>query len=79
MRNIHVKITDFNHTSLLHYLLAKEIIVEFNCMDGFCGACHSQLVAGEIAIIKDDLAYKPSGEFLLCCAVPKTDIEIAIY
>lgn len=79
MRHIHIKITDFDHASLLHYLLDKNIIVEFNCMDGFCGACHSQLIAGEIALIKDDLAYKPSGEFLLCCAVPKTDIEIAIY
>lgn len=79
MRHIPIKIADFNHISLLHYLLDKDIIVEFNCMDGFCGACHSKLIAGEIAIIKDDLAYKLSGEFLLCCAVPKTDIEIAIY
>lgn len=79
MRHIPIKIADFNHTSLLHYLLDRNIIVEFNCMDGFCGACHSKLIAGEIAIIKDDLAYKPSGDFLLCCAVPKTDIEIAIY
>lgn len=79
MRHIPIKIADFNHTSLLHYLLDRNIIVEFNCMDGFCGACHSKLIVGEISIIKDDLAYKPSGEFLLCCAVPKTDIEIAIY
>lgn len=79
MTNIIIKKKDFKHTSILHYLLDMGIIVNFNCMDGFCGACHSKLIFGEVLFIKEEIGFKAKEEFLLCCVIPKTDIEISIY
>lgn len=78
-RTIQILLADFKHTSILHYLLDKKIIVNFSCADGFCGVCHSLLLSGEIHFFKEQIGWKPSQEFLLCCAVPKTDISLEIY
>jgi len=79
MRNIQIRKEDFKHSSILHYLLDKGVIVNFHCLDGFCGTCHSKLISGEVSFIKDEIGFKAKEEFLLCCAIPKTDIEISIY
>jgi len=79
MRTINIKVEEFNHQSILHYLLDKKIIVNFNCADGFCGICHSFLIEGKIIFHKEQIGFKPKGEFLLCCAKPETDISISIY
>lgn len=78
-RIVHIPLAEFKHTSILHYLLDKNIIVHFSCADGFCGVCHSLLLSGKIHFVKDQIGWKPSQEFLLCCAVPETDISVEIY
>lgn len=62
--------------SLLETLEKHGLEPHFHCRDGFCGACHCTLVSGETEYTIDPLAFVREGEILLCCAKPKTDIEV---
>lgn len=52
------------------------IDIEYHCKDGFCGACRTHLVSGEIKYSQYPLAFIHEGDVLTCCAVPVTNIEI---
>ncbi|MDG1733032.1 MAG: class I ribonucleotide reductase maintenance protein YfaE [Thalassotalea sp.] len=61
----------------LEFLESNDIELHYHCRDGFCGACRVTLNKGEIEYINGEpLAFIRDGEFLPCCSVPTTDIEI---
>ena len=68
-----------NHNSTLEFLEAQRIDIHYHCRDGFCGACRIKLNKGKICYPKGEpLAFVHEGEFLACCSVPDTDIDISI-
>ncbi len=72
---------DINYTAgdtLLECLEAEKIDVQFHCREGFCGACRTKLLAGNIEYKIAPLAYIDDNEFLPCCSVPTSDIEIEL-
>ena len=58
--------------------LSKKQQVNFHCREGYCGACRCKLLSGEVRYITEPLAFVRSGEFLPCCSIPLTDIDIEI-
>ena len=69
---------DGSAQTLLEALERKKLEVNFHCREGYCGACRCKLVSGEVNYINEPLAFVRKGEFLPCCSVPVTDIEIEI-
>ena len=69
---------DGSAQTLLEALELKQLEVNFHCREGYCGACRCKLVSGEVNYINEPLAFVRKGEFLPCCSVPVTDIEIEI-
>ena len=64
--------------SLLHALERQQLQVNFQCREGYCGACRCKLLQGEVRYLQEPLAFVRQGEFLPCCSVPLTDITIDI-
>jgi ferredoxin len=73
-------VVDFDGSTrtLLDALESKQLEVNFHCREGYCGACRCKLLHGEVSYINEPLAFVRKGEFLPCCSVPVTDIEIEI-
>ncbi|KUM51595.1 class I ribonucleotide reductase maintenance protein YfaE [Rheinheimera sp. EpRS3] len=69
---------DGSAQTLLEALERKKLEVNFHCREGYCGACRCKLISGEVNYINEPLAFVRKGEFLPCCSVPVTDIEIEI-
>ena len=64
--------------TLLEALEAKQQPVNYQCREGYCGACRCKLLAGSVSYINEPLAFVRKGEILPCCSVPLTDIEIEL-
>lgn len=64
--------------SLLHALEQQQLQVNFQCREGYCGACRCKLLQGDVHYLQEPLAFVRRGEFLPCCSVPLTDITIEI-
>lgn len=82
MRVLNILKSEFEnsqHTSILNYLIANKIVVNFHCADGYCGMCHSVLESGEVYTSNKAIGYTPKNEFLICCSKPISDITIKIY
>ncbi|MCS4309034.1 ferredoxin [Rheinheimera pacifica] len=69
---------DNSARTLLDALEREQLEVNFHCREGYCGACRCKLLCGEVSYINEPLAFVRKGEFLPCCSVPVTDIEIEI-
>ncbi len=71
---------DFDPQSpnLLTSLEQQKYQVNFHSRAGICGACRCNLVAGQISYLEEPLAFVRKGEFLPCCSVPATDLDIEI-
>lgn len=69
---------DGNHRCVLDALEQQKLQVNFHCREGYCGACRCKLLSGEINYINEPLAFVRKGEFLPCCSVALTDIDIEI-
>jgi len=69
---------DNNSRTLLEALEQQQLQVNFHCREGYCGACRCQLLQGDVSYLNEPLAFVRKGEFLPCCSVPLTDIEIDI-
>lgn len=65
--------------TLLIALEKQKIDVHFHCREGFCGACRTKLIRGQVEYKVDPLACIDDDEILACCCVPITDIEIETY
>ncbi len=64
--------------SLLDYLEKHNIHPNYHCRDGFCGACRTKLIAGEVEYTTDPLAFIEDDEILTCCSKPVGDIHIRL-
>lgn len=64
--------------NLLNALEQQQLQVNFQCREGYCGACRCKLLSGEVRYLQEPLAFVRQGEFLPCCSVPLTDIAIEI-
>ena len=64
--------------SILETVENHGIEIHSQCRDGFCGACRTRILSGEVEYTSDPLAFFDDDEILPCCSVPKSDIEIKI-
>ncbi|MCU4674482.1 class I ribonucleotide reductase maintenance protein YfaE [Catenovulum sp. 2E275] len=64
---------------LLDYLESLDLTVHYHCRDGYCGACRTVLVEGDVHYPKEPLAFVRRGEILPCCCTPKSDLIIEAY
>ncbi len=64
--------------NLLESLEAQDVQVHYECRDGYCGACRTDLVEGEVAYLQEPMAWINKGEILPCCCVPKTALKLRL-
>jgi ferredoxin len=64
--------------SLLESLEAQNIDVPYQCREGYCGGCRTQLLSGEVAYLQEPMAWINDDEVLPCCCVPKTDLVLTL-
>ncbi|WP_064602828.1 class I ribonucleotide reductase maintenance protein YfaE [Photobacterium sp. J15] len=64
--------------SILESLEKNDVKVEFQCRDGYCGACRCKLIDGEVSYFRDTIAFVGEGEVLTCSATPASDITIEV-
>lgn len=69
---------DGSARTLLDALEQRQLQVNFHCREGYCGACRCKLLRGDISYLNEPLAFVRQGEFLPCCSIPLTDIDIEI-
>ncbi|HBN88338.1 class I ribonucleotide reductase maintenance protein YfaE [Rheinheimera aquimaris] len=69
---------DGSRRTLLDALEQQKLGVNFHCREGYCGACRCKLLQGEVRYLNEPLAFVRKGEFLPCCSIPLTDIDIEI-
>jgi CDP-4-dehydro-6-deoxyglucose reductase, E3 len=65
--------------TILDCALSSNIIFDYSCKSGQCGACKTTLIKGKVIEIKPQLALKNKDgqdKFLTCCCVPASDILI---
>jgi ferredoxin len=58
--------------SLLETLESASVRVESHCRNGFCGACRTKLVKGEVEYFTEPLAFVEDDEILPCCCKSKS-------
>ncbi|MBS0970238.1 class I ribonucleotide reductase maintenance protein YfaE [Chimaeribacter arupi] len=66
------------HRCLLELLETHQLEVEYQCREGYCGACRVRLLKGSVSYHQTPLAFIQQGEILPCCCLPQEDIEIDI-
>ncbi|MEO9655454.1 class I ribonucleotide reductase maintenance protein YfaE [Marinomonas sp.] len=64
---------------LLVQLERAGIHVEYQCREGYCSSCSIKLLWGQVSYPFEPLAWVQSGYLLACCAIVKSDIEIAFF
>jgi ferredoxin len=68
-----------NDDSLLSHLEQQNIDVHYHCREGYCGACRTKLISGDVEYTTDPLAFIDDDEILPCCCKPTSDIQIKLY
>ncbi|MFS2224428.1 class I ribonucleotide reductase maintenance protein YfaE [Pantoea sp. B65] len=69
---------DDDYPSLLAQLEAHKTYIEYQCREGFCGACRIRLLKGEVCYVEKPLAFVQEGEILPCCCKASGDIELEL-
>lgn len=69
---------DGKQATLLEALEYKKVKVFSECRNGFCGACKTKVISGEVTYIKQPLAELEQDECLPCCCIPKTDLNLSL-
>jgi len=64
--------------SLLESLEAQGVQLPYQCREGYCGGCRTDLIEGEVAYLQEPMAWINEGEILPCCCVPKTSLKIKL-
>lgn len=67
-----------NAQTLLESLEAQNIPVHYQCREGYCGSCRTQLLEGEVHYTEEPMAWINDDEILPCCCIPKTAIRIKL-
>ena len=65
----------YGEHSILTELEAHNVLINYACRQGHCGACVLELVSGEVTH-QECLVPLSQGEILACRATPITDITI---
>jgi ferredoxin len=65
-------------SNLLESLEAQNVHVPYQCREGYCGGCRTDLIAGEVAYLQEPMAWINEGEILPCCCVPKTALTLKL-
>ncbi|NRA25315.1 MAG: 2Fe-2S ferredoxin-like protein [Oleispira sp.] len=69
----------FQHAhTLLESLEAQGVPVQYQCREGYCGSCRTQLLEGEVHYTEEPMAWINDDEILPCCCIPKTAIRIKL-
>lgn len=63
--------------SILEFLKEKKVSMDYQCQEGYCGACRCKLDNGEVEESNDAIGYKGEGEILPCASKPKSNIRIS--
>lgn len=64
--------------NLLESLEAQDVHLPYQCREGYCGGCRTDLVEGEVAYLQEPMAWINEGEILPCCCVPKTALKLKL-
>ena len=65
--------------TLLEVLESKNIPMEYQCRQGYCGSCQVTLVEGQVEYNGEPpLAFIPDGCVLPCCCQPRSDLTVAL-
>ncbi len=67
-----------NSQSLLNAVEKNGVYPEYQCREGFCGACRTKLKKGKVSYKNPPLAFLNSEEILLCCCKVESDLEIEL-
>jgi ferredoxin-NADP reductase/MOSC domain-containing protein YiiM len=62
--------------NVLELAEASDVPVRYACRTGVCHTCVTPLLSGEIGYRPDPLEQPASGQVLICCAQPRTDIVL---
>jgi len=62
--------------SLLELAEACDIPVRWSCRTGVCHTCESGLVSGRVSYQPDPIEKPGSGNALICCSQPLTDLVL---
>ncbi|WP_372871822.1 class I ribonucleotide reductase maintenance protein YfaE [Shewanella sp.] len=64
--------------SLLEALEIKKIRIFSECRSGFCGACKTKVLSGNVQYFSEPLAALEEDECLPCCCIPEADLDLAL-
>lgn len=67
-----------SETTLLTALEGANVHIHYHCREGFCGACRTKLLEGEVAYTTDPLAFIDDDEILPCCCVAVCPLKIKV-
>jgi len=62
--------------NLLDFAEACDVPVRWSCRTGVCHTCESGLIAGRVSYQPEPLAPPASGNLLICCSQPRSDVVI---
>lgn len=65
-------------SSLLESLEAQGVQLPYQCREGYCGGCRTDLIEGDVAYLQEPMAWINEGEILPCCCVPKTALKLKL-
>lgn len=71
-------VTATTEDTLLTSLEKAGVRAQFHCREGFCGACRTTLLAGEVDYTTDPLAFIDDDEILPCCCIPLSPLKIKV-
>ncbi|GEA10906.1 class I ribonucleotide reductase maintenance protein YfaE [Alteromonas sp. KUL49] len=81
---IHIDIVDVGtlatttETNLLKALESAGVHIHYHCREGFCGACRTKLLDGDVTYSTDPLAFIDDDEILPCCCNPNGPLKIKV-
>ncbi|KXO09189.1 Ferredoxin [Moritella sp. JT01] len=64
--------------SLLDTLERTGHQIEYQCRQGYCGACRTPLTSGSVTYTTEPLAVVAAGSILPCCCKADSDITLAV-
>ncbi|GGW97268.1 class I ribonucleotide reductase maintenance protein YfaE [Alteromonas halophila] len=64
--------------TLLTSLEKAGVRAQFHCREGFCGACRTTLLSGDVDYTTDPLAFIDDDEILPCCCIPLSPLKVKV-
>lgn len=61
---------------ILDTLEEHDIRLEYQCRQGYCGACRVKLLEGRVEYDETPLAFLKENEIVTCCSKAITDIKV---